>query len=107
MSLRSALLIAVMLVAATASTAFAQPAYYGEDPVEQAPSAPPPDQMESPPPPPGATWLWKPGHWKLHHGAWEWKPGKYIERPAPTAVWVPGHWVNRSYGYVFVPGHWL
>ena len=110
MSLRLPLLIAVALLLGASLAplrAHAQPAWYGEEPVAQAPSAPPPDQMETPPPPPGATWLWKPGHWRLKHEQWVWEPGKYIERPAPAAVWVPGHWVSRPFGLVFVPGHWL
>src|SRR5262249_36177249 len=108
MSPRSVLLIAIMLgVAATASTAFAQAVYYGEEPMEMAPSGPPPDQTEAPPPPPHETAFWKPGYWKVKHGKWEWIPGHYIERPAPAATWVPGHYVYRSYGYVYVPGYWL
>ena len=108
MSIRFALLVAAALaLGSSLSPAHAQPAWYGEEPVAQAPGAPPPDQMETPPPPPGATWLWKAGHWRLKHEQWVWEPGKYVERPAPAAVWVPGHWVSRPFGYVFVPGHWL
>jgi hypothetical protein len=65
---------------------------------------PPAPIVETAPAVPGPGYVWVGGYWRWNGVRYVWVPGGWVRHPG---AWCPGHWRHLpDHGWYWVPGHW-
>ncbi len=92
----SGLIMAVLLLAATAQESNAQFV------IKVRPAAPRVVRVAAPAP----NYIWVDEDWAWKNNNYVYTGGYWVAPPAGRAAWVPGHWKNTRRGWIWKPGHW-
>jgi hypothetical protein len=106
--LSSIALVAVIVVASTASSLLAD-VRCGPTVATRVGVAPPPSLPQTDQPPmPGYGYVWTPGSWSWNPDVndYYWTPGAWILPPAVGLFWTPGYWAWDDGSYLYNAGYW-
>ncbi|HKE25543.1 MAG TPA: hypothetical protein VKB88_24465 [Bryobacteraceae bacterium] len=78
---------------------------YGQQ-LAEAPQPPPalPDYTQ--PECPGENYIWTPGYWNYADAGYYWVPGAWVMAPYVDALWTPPYWDYYGSRYVLRAGYW-